>query len=188
MTAINLAAGRNLNGTLPANVFVGLNNLTSLTINGNPGLYGALPSSVGALTQLSTLDVDSNSFNLTLSDVFSNLTKLTYLDVHSNSFTGTLPSSLGLAYNLQYLDASSNKRERLEKAKSALGNFGANRSNGEYAAYIDILSNTTYETLSSASAMVQTQVADVLPSFTQFSFGAQMTSFPTTHAPVSAAE
>ncbi|KAL5707742.1 non-specific serine/threonine protein kinase [Ranunculus cassubicifolius] len=97
-------------GTLNSFNFSSFPFLSTLTLSG--GFYGQIPHEIGTLSQLTHLDLSSNSYNynqlsghhLPLS--FANLTKLTHLDLSGNLFEGkvTLPF-----FSLTYLDLSYNK-------------------------------------------------------------------------------
>lgn len=58
------------------------------------GLTGSLPSSVGALAELTRLVLASNSIGGSIPSGIGNLDKLAVLDIQSNSLTGSLPVSL----------------------------------------------------------------------------------------------
>lgn len=73
----------------------------------NNNLTGAIPSSLGNLTDLNTLDLSRN--NLTnIPSSLGNLTNLTSLNLSENKLTGSIPSSLGSLTNLTSLDLSFN--------------------------------------------------------------------------------
>ncbi|CDY34054.1 hypothetical protein HID58_056594 [Brassica napus] len=72
-------------------------------------LYGEIPSSVGNLTQLEFLYLDSNNFKRYIPASFANFTKLSLLDLSNNQFTGEFPLVLlNLTTSLSSLDISSN--------------------------------------------------------------------------------
>jgi hypothetical protein len=66
-----------------------LTNLQILTITGNPGLTGNLPSEIGSLTNLTHLDLHDNNFT----GVIPNLTRLANLItlfLNGNAFSGSI--------------------------------------------------------------------------------------------------
>lgn len=56
---------------------------------------GAVPSELGLMTTLTSLDITSNTFSGTLPTELGLLTRLTLLGLHMNSLVGTLPTELG---------------------------------------------------------------------------------------------
>ncbi|GKB22730.1 kinase-like domain-containing protein [Tanacetum coccineum] len=122
----------NLIGVLP--VFIGnLSDQLSFLSLGLNQLFGSLPSSIGSLVGLTTLDLDANQFKgkipttigklqklqyLSLSrnqflgpipDAFGNLSMLNKLYLYSNELEGHIPPSLGNCKELNYLDLSYNR-------------------------------------------------------------------------------
>lgn len=124
----------NLFGTLPKEVGL-LTVLTSLSLPGNMGLMGTLPTTMRHLTGLQTLDVYQNSLNGTIDEslwqawrgiVYLNLgggneftgmlptqvgllSQATHLLVGQNKLTGTIPSELGLLARAKVIDLSDNR-------------------------------------------------------------------------------
>ena len=82
--------------------------VTGLTLGGNQ-LSGALPSSLGNLTNLQTLRLDRNALSGALPSSLDALTNLQWLDLGQNQLSGSIPSELGALTNLQSLDLSFNQ-------------------------------------------------------------------------------
>jgi hypothetical protein len=78
-----------LNGTIPSSVG-SLTELTSMIFEQN-NLKGTIPSSLASLTQLATLDLRQNNLKGTIPSSLASLTQLTYLDLHDNALTGLVP-------------------------------------------------------------------------------------------------
>ena len=72
------------------------------------GIAGTIPTSISALTGLTTLDLHHNSITGTLPSEMSTLTGLTVLRLRNNSITGTLPSELSGLTSLVNLPLWSN--------------------------------------------------------------------------------
>ena len=94
--------------------------VTRLNLDSN-ALSGALPSSLGDLTNLQELDLYNNQLSGSLPSSLGNLTNLTWLNLHINALSGALPSSLGDLINLQTLLLSGN--EFSGSLPSSLGNL-----------------------------------------------------------------
>ena len=78
-------------------------------LDNNTPLGGAIPASLGNLTSLQELRLDSNRFSGAIPDSITNLTALTYLGIGNNQLSGSLPASLGNFTHLEVLAASSNQ-------------------------------------------------------------------------------
>ncbi|PWA67568.1 protein kinase-like domain-containing protein [Artemisia annua] len=122
----------NLRGVLPLSIGNLSDQLRFLNLAKNQ-LFGSLPSSIGNLVGLTTLDLGSNRFKtnipttigklqnlqrLSLSrnqfsgpigDAFGNLSMLTELYLHFNKLSDLIPSSLGNCEKLNALDLSNNR-------------------------------------------------------------------------------
>jgi len=68
---------------------------------------GTLPSSIGNLKMLSTIDLSYCNFSGSIPDSMASLTQLVYLDMSWNMFSGSIPV-FSMAKNLTKLDLSSN--------------------------------------------------------------------------------
>ena len=102
---LQLVANR-LSGALPSSLG-DLTNLHSLHLNGN-ALSGSLPSSLGDLTNLTWLDLNGNDFSGVLPAELGDLTNLEVMWLERNQLSGVLPAELGDLTNLVGLDLSSN--------------------------------------------------------------------------------
>lgn len=83
--------------------------ITSISL-GSCNLKGILPSNLGYIRTLNTLNLPSNLIQGTLPYSFNNITRLQWLDLSSNSFHGSLPniskSILSFALRRNYLTGS----------------------------------------------------------------------------------
>jgi Leucine-rich repeat (LRR) protein len=93
VTEINLAE-HNLIGTLVSEIGVLGSSLQSLILKDNPSLTGDLPSEVGQLTKLSTLDVSGCNFSGHLPHEVGGLSSISFFNIEKNSFSGSLPSEI----------------------------------------------------------------------------------------------
>ena len=84
-------------------------------------LSGSLPSELGNLTNLQTLNLYENELWGGLPSELGNLTNLTYLNLGDNELSGALPRSLGNLTNLQQLGLFDNKLSG--SLPSSLGNL-----------------------------------------------------------------
>lgn len=69
----------------------------------NAGFNGTIPNSIGSLTSLRRLDLDSNNLHGTIPSSLGSLTRLNRLTLAVNSLTGTIPSQLGKLHQLRML-------------------------------------------------------------------------------------
>jgi Leucine-rich repeat (LRR) protein len=76
---------------------------------GTGGVYGTLPSQIGQLINLQTLDVSNNELTGSLPTEIGQLINLQTLDAYGNQLTGSLPTEIGELANLQYFDVSWNQ-------------------------------------------------------------------------------
>ncbi len=95
-----------LRGVIPTQ----LGNLTALeTLDlGGSELTGAIPTQLGALTKLTRLDLGDNTLTGAIPTQLGALTKLTALDLSDNSLSGAIPTQLGNLTALTALDLSDN--------------------------------------------------------------------------------
>ncbi len=93
--------GNGLNGTIPS-ALGNLYGLNSLDMRLN-SLSGVLPSELSNLSNLSLLDLDYNSFSGTIPPEYGALGSLSTLSLISNNLEGNIPAQLGNLTNLQYL-------------------------------------------------------------------------------------
>ncbi len=98
-----------LTGKFPEELF-NLTNLETLYIVRSIYMDSApLSSSIGKLTNLRALDLNTNNITGPLPDQIGNLTKLTWLNLSYNSFTGTIPASYSGMRNLEHFNLRGNK-------------------------------------------------------------------------------
>jgi len=90
-----------LNGTIPSTLGA-LANLTTIWLSGN-SLTGTIPSEFGNLANLEAVYFSYNSATGTLPSELGLLKNLTYLNLGDNMLTGAIPSELGLLTNLDSL-------------------------------------------------------------------------------------
>jgi hypothetical protein len=88
-----------VSGPLPRAVGY-LSKLTNLDVG--TGLTGSIPSSIGKLTTLSYLQLDSNGLTGPIPTEISALTLLRVMDLQSNSLSGTLPNIFDMS-SLEYV-------------------------------------------------------------------------------------
>ena len=75
-----------------------------------PPLAGSIPAALGALTNLQTLNLYSNTLTGEIPSQLGNLANLRQLNLYSNTLTGEIPSQLGnLSTTLQTLNLYSNQ-------------------------------------------------------------------------------
>ncbi|XP_027355737.1 probable LRR receptor-like serine/threonine-protein kinase At2g16250 [Abrus precatorius] len=84
-----------------------LTNLTSLYLSDNK-LTGTVPDSLGQLLALSVLDLSGNSLSGFIPTSFAFLANLSSLDMSENFLSGPIPPGIGTLSRLQYLNLSSN--------------------------------------------------------------------------------
>ncbi|CAL9023452.1 unnamed protein product [Prunus brigantina] len=88
-------------------------NLTQFNLNGN-NFTGPIPSAIGNLSKLTTLDLGNNFFDYQIPVEIGKLTELKelkYLDLQMNFLNSSIPSELGFCTNLTYLNLTSNHLE-----------------------------------------------------------------------------
>ncbi|XP_028800826.1 probable leucine-rich repeat receptor-like protein kinase At1g35710 isoform X2 [Neltuma alba] len=85
-----------------------LHNLTYLDLSYNK-LTGIIPIQIGALHNLIYLDLSYNKLTGIIPIQIGALHNLTYLDLSYNKLTGIIPIQIGALHNLTYLDLSYNK-------------------------------------------------------------------------------
>nr|GEU81391.1 protein kinase-like domain-containing protein [Tanacetum cinerariifolium] len=109
----------NLKGVLP--VLIGnLSDQLSFLSLGENQLFGSLPSSIGSLVGLTTLDLDGNQFKGKIPTTIGKLQKLQYLSLSRNQFLGPIPDAFGNLSMLNKLYLYSNKLE--DHIPSSIGN------------------------------------------------------------------
>jgi hypothetical protein len=142
-----------LSGAIPATLG-DLTNLSTLYLSSNQ-LSGAIPATLGDLTNLTRLHLADNQLSGGIPATLGDLTNLTRLYLYSNRLSGAIPATLGNLTNLTMLHLYSN---RLSGAIPAtLGDLAAltgldlsnNRLSGAIPATLGNLTNLTYLNLSS---------------------------------------
>ena len=124
-------------------------NLTGLNLRRNQ-LSGAIPSSLGDLTQLQILALHENQLTGSIPTTLGNLTKLTYLTLHQNRLTGNIPEELGNLTNLT-TELNLSRNQLTGTIPDSLGNLTKlkklylfdNQLNGEIPAALGNLTNLT---------------------------------------------
>ncbi|WP_088894788.1 DUF4347 domain-containing protein [Leptolyngbya ohadii] len=96
----------NLSGTIPSELG-NLSILYSLDLSANQ-LSGTIPSSLGSLSSLASLNLGENQLSGAIPVELGNLSKLGFLVLGTNNLSGTIPSQLGNLNNLGSLYLDSN--------------------------------------------------------------------------------
>ncbi len=91
---------------LPENIWVDLSELKYLNISKNEELIGPIPSDIGVLTYLDSLDLADNKFSEGIPASFKDLKDLKKLDLSGNELLGEIPSQLGDLTDLIELNLS----------------------------------------------------------------------------------
>ncbi|XP_019416471.1 PREDICTED: probable LRR receptor-like serine/threonine-protein kinase At2g16250 [Lupinus angustifolius] len=99
-----------------------LTNLTTLFLSHNK-LTGTVPDSIGQLSALSVLDLSRNSLTGSIPTSLAFLPNLSSLDMSSNFLSGPIPPGIGGLSKLQYLNLSSNGLTSLPSQIGGLGNL-----------------------------------------------------------------
>jgi hypothetical protein len=102
-----MVVGNKLNGTLPEEIG-SLDSLEILNLASNPFLYGKLPASLPALTNMKELRASGCSLFGNLPMEIGNWKGLSYLALYENRLTGSLPPTLGQLSLLENLFLSTN--------------------------------------------------------------------------------
>ena len=79
-----------------------------LTLN-NKELSGPIPSEIGNLINLTSLDLHGNQLTGPIPPEIGNLINLTSLDLHGNQLTGPIPPEIGNLTNLTILNFTENQ-------------------------------------------------------------------------------
>lgn len=84
----------NLSGTIPTSIwFLYSLEILTLWINKNQ-IYWTLPSSIGWMNNLETLDISETKIQWTIPESYGNLKKLDYFDLSNNKLSWKIPSSI----------------------------------------------------------------------------------------------
>ena len=106
VTGLNLL-NASLDGRIPSSLGR-LGALVTLDMSGN-ALTGPIPSQLGSLSNLETLILRENRLTGTIPEQLGDLSNLQYLALANNQLTGTIPEQLGDLSNLQYLVLANNQ-------------------------------------------------------------------------------
>jgi Leucine-rich repeat (LRR) protein len=98
---------KNLVGTIPSELG-NLSQLTSLNLYHNQ-LSGSIPSELGNLSQMTNLSLGSNQLSGSIPSELGNLSQLTSLSLGLNQLSGSIPSELGNLSQLTFLDLNQNQ-------------------------------------------------------------------------------
>ena len=139
--------GNRLSGAIPAS----LGNLTELRdlVLGFNRLSGAIPASLGNLTNLCCLSLHNNRLSGTIPASLGNLTELLELQLWGNQLTGKIPAELGQLTQLRNLGLGSNQLTGeiptwLGQLTQLAGlNLGNNQLTGEIPAELGQLTQLT---------------------------------------------
>jgi prepilin-type N-terminal cleavage/methylation domain-containing protein len=96
----------NLTGSLPTEIG-NLTGLTTLNLTGN-AITGSIPPQIGRLTDLSTLDLSDNQLDGVIPKTIGNNTNLSILNLSLNALDGQIPSSIGRLSTLDELYLQNN--------------------------------------------------------------------------------
>ncbi|KAH9332085.1 hypothetical protein KI387_004193, partial [Taxus chinensis] len=107
VTSLSLST-MNLKGTLPSDIG-SLSDLRSLDLSYNKELTGQIPSSIGQLLHLDTLILIGCAFTGSIPSELGNLRNLTFLALNSNKLSGKIPASIGNLEQLYWLDIADNQ-------------------------------------------------------------------------------
>ncbi len=102
---INLS-GNNLTDTLPTDIGQ-IDSLVTLDLSSNQ-LVGPIPSELGYFFKINLINLSVNQLSDSIPPEIGNLTNLSYLYLHDNQLTGTLPSEFWNLANLQEFDLATN--------------------------------------------------------------------------------
>ncbi|OWM87433.1 putative receptor-like protein kinase At3g47110 [Punica granatum] len=100
--------GNNLGGMLPQCIGNFSSTLRILLLHTNT-ITGSIPSGIGNLRGLETLDLGQNRILSSIPPAIGNLGKLVILFLNDNELSGSLPSSIGSLKQLTRLDLTNNK-------------------------------------------------------------------------------
>ncbi|KAI9127932.1 hypothetical protein K1719_000925 [Acacia pycnantha] len=110
-----------VNGAIPSS-FGNLTNLTSLYLSDN-NLTGIIPDSLGQLLSLSVVNFSRNYLSGTIPTSFVSLGNLSSLEISNNFLSGSIPPGIGALTRLQYLNLSGNSL--MASIPSQLGNLSS---------------------------------------------------------------
>lgn len=97
----------NLSGTIPTSIG-NLTNLQTLQLGSNQ-LTGSIPSSVGNLVNVKIMGLDNNHLSGTIPTEIGNMVSLQELGLYTNQLTGNIPTTVGSLTHLTKLYLSDNQ-------------------------------------------------------------------------------
>ncbi|TQD91460.1 hypothetical protein C1H46_022965 [Malus baccata] len=168
-------SGMNMYGTLDHFDFSLFPNLTHFDLSGNH-FRGPIPSAIGNLSRLTTLDLsgnalfedtsysEGNQFSGPIPDSIGLISGLQHIDLRWNRLEGKIPPSIGQLRELQYLDLSANSL--ISSIPSDLGlctnlsylSLSSNKLNGELPLFLSKLENNSFSGTISAEIGLLTQL------------------------------
>ncbi|XP_030526350.1 receptor-like protein 7 [Rhodamnia argentea] len=155
----SLFLGRtNCSGNIPSSIG-NLTQLTTLHFRDNK-LSGEIPSSLGKLIQLSSLDLSMNQLSGEIPASLINLTNLAFLNLQDNQLTGHIPAEITGLTRLTYLDLSFNR---------LIGSIPEDISNLENLTVLNLQSNKLNGTLRLDVVLKLQYLTRLLLSFNKFS-------------------
>jgi hypothetical protein len=101
LQSLVLIANR-LTGAIPETLGQ-LSQLTRLDLSENFDLTGGIPASLGKLSKLQYLILSANNLGGFIPNIFGNLTNLYWIDLEGDNLTGTIPSTITNLPYLQYV-------------------------------------------------------------------------------------
>ena len=107
VTGLELPSPWSLSGAIPSGLG-DLSSLTTLDLSGNQ-LTGAIPSGLGDLSNLTTLNLSTNQLSGPIPSELGGLSSLGTLNLSTNQLSGPIPSELGGLSSLGTLDLSTNQ-------------------------------------------------------------------------------
>ena len=107
VTGLELPSPWSLSGSIPSGLG-DLSSLTTLDLSGNQ-LTGPIPSGLGDLSNLTTLNLSTNQLSGPIPSELGGLSSLGTLNLSTNQLSGPIPSELGGLSSLGTLDLSTNQ-------------------------------------------------------------------------------
>jgi Leucine-rich repeat (LRR) protein len=121
LTQLHLEKNIKIKDTIPFTLGK-LSKLVSLYINSD-SIYGILPDSLGSLGKLMYFDLSNNQLSDTIRSSIGSDTNLVFLNLRHNHLTGSIPSSLGNLKKLTTLNLGSNQLSG--SIPSSIGNLAS---------------------------------------------------------------
>lgn len=121
ISSITFSSANNLTGKIPSKIG-DLKGLRTLNIGSNQTMQGSIPASIGNLTLLNALTLYRNNLSGPIPASLNQLTLLKTLSIGTNFFTGLIPNLSALT-SLTYFDISNNLTLTSAPIPSWIGNF-----------------------------------------------------------------